>query len=335
MNSMTLGDLAQSMKLRQESLRIRSDVERLSIELSSGKKSDIRSAVSGDFGALSAIENSLVKLNSYDLATKEAGLVFSTAQSVLEQVQTNMNELSGALLLSQNGGPASLVDTAAADARVRMDAVISAVNTQVADRSIFAGAATDGPSVASTDQILADLAVLIAGETTAAGVAGVIDTYFAPGGGYQVTGYLGDTSEISAVVLADGESVTFPVTALSPEIRDTLAAFAKGAILDEGALAVSFDERSRLARLAGEDLLNSERGIVQLRAETGAREEQVARAQSRVNAERASLEISRSELVSVDPFAVATELQAAEVQLEALFTLTARLSRLTLTDFLR
>lgn len=332
---MTIGDLAQSLALRQDNLRIRADLERLSSELSSGKKADVTSAVSGDFGALSAIENSLVKLDSYEVAAKEARLMVQTSQQVLGQIQTSMAELSGALLLSQNGGPASLVDTAGADARARLESVISVLNTQVSDRSIFAGADTDGPSVAGADVIMGDLVTLAAAETTAAGVEAVIDTYFAPAGGYDTTGYLGDASQLSPAVLANGETISFPVSAASSEIRETLAAFAKGAILDEPALNLTFDERSLLARTSGEDLLTTEKGIVQLRADTGSREEQVDRAISRTSSERASLELAKSDLVSVDPFAVATQLQAAEAQLESLYTLTARFSRLSLTEFLR
>jgi len=335
MSSISIGDLAQSLKLRQDNLRIRADLERLSQELATGRKSDVTAAVSGDFGALASIENSLVKLGSYELATDEAGMIVSTTQRSLETIQTSMTELSGALLLAQNGGPASLVDAAGADARGRLDSVLTVLNIEVSDRSIFAGAATDGPAVADAGTIMADLTLLVAAETTASGVEAVIDTYFGPGGGFEATGYLGDPSPMSAAAIADGETVEFPTTALSSEIRESLAAFAKGAILDEAALALSSDERSLLARSAGESLLTAERDIVRLRATTGIAEERVDRAATRIGAERAALELARSELTSVDPFAVATQLQAAELQLESLYTLTTRMSRLTLTAFLR
>ncbi len=335
MSYLTLGDLAQSLKLRQDNLRIRADLERLTAELSSGKKADVTAAVSGDFGALSGIENSITKLASFDLAIQESGLIVTGTQQVLEQVQSNMTELASALLLAQDAGQPSLVNTAAADARVRFESVTAFLNTKIADRTVFAGAATDGPAVADAQMMLDDLMILVAAETTAAGVETVIDTYFAVGGGYDVTGYLGATTPASPVSIGDDERVSFPATAASDEIRSMLAAFAKSAILDRGALTGLAAERAELARVAGEALLSTEPGIIQLRAETGAREDQVDRANGRNEAERAALELARSELISVDPFQVATELQAAEAQLESLYTLTARLSRLTLTEFLR
>ena len=42
-----------------------------------------------------------------------------------------------------------------------------------------------------------------------------------------------------------------------------------------------------------------------------------------------------NEIVAADPYQTAVDLEAAQLQLESLFTITARLSRLTLTEFIR
>ena len=55
----------------------------------------------------------------------------------------------------------------------------------------------------------------------------------------------------------------------------------------------------------------------------------------RQEAEASSLEIARNTLLGVDPFDVATRLTDAQQRLESLYAVTARLSRLTLSDFLR
>jgi flagellar hook-associated protein 3 FlgL len=47
------------------------------------------------------------------------------------------------------------------------------------------------------------------------------------------------------------------------------------------------------------------------------------------------LEIARADLVAIDPFEAATRMEAAQTQLETLYSVTARLSRLSLVDFLR
>lgn len=335
MSTVSIGDLAQAFQMRQDNLRVRTELLRLSDELSSGRKSDVTSAVSGDFGALSSIEGSLARFTAYGLATREAALTLGGAQAALGLVQTNMTELAGPLLMSLGSEQPSLVDTAAADARVRFDAVVAALNTRLADRTLFAGAATDGPALASAETMLDGVMLAIAPETTADGVAAAVQAWFDPGGGFDAAGYLGAASPASAVPIADGETVDQPVTAADPELRRTLAAFAMAAILDRGALAGQTAERADLANRAGEALLNAERGVVDLRTRIGTREDEADRARARTEAGIAALDLARAEILSADPFETATRLKAAEAQLEALYTLTARLSRLSLTEYLR
>ena len=57
--------------------------------------------------------------------------------------------------------------------------------------------------------------------------------------------------------------------------------------------------------------------------------------QSRNQAELLSLELAQSDLVGADPYRLATELEAVQTNLEMLYSITARLSRLNLTDFIR
>jgi flagellar hook-associated protein 3 FlgL len=331
----SLGDLGQALQLRQDNLRLRSELQRLSAELATGQKSDARVGEAGDFGALGSIEASLARLSSYAVAGQEAAMTTSAVQAALEAVQSNMTQLAGPLLLTLDGEAPALVDATASDARVRFEAVVSALNTRVADRSLFAGSSVDGPSLAAGEQILEALVLATTGETTAAGIEAAVRAWFAPGGGFDTAGYLGDSRPSAAVPLSDGEAVQQPVTAQDPAVRDTLAAFAMAALLDRGVLSGQPTERANLAHSAGEALIDAQAQVSTLRAEVGAREAQIDRALARNEAGRAAFDLARSELRSADPFETATRLKAAEAQLEALYLLTARLSRLTLTEFLR
>ncbi|MGI1662072.1 flagellin [Palleronia sp. KMU-117] len=335
MSYLSIGDLAQALQQRQDNLRLRSDLARLSAELSTGRTADPTAAVSGDFGALGSIEASMARLSAYSLAGREAAMTAEGTQAALEVVQTNMTELAGPLLLTLGGEAPSLVDATAADARVRFSAVVAALNARVADRSLFAGAATDRLALADAEAMLDALMPAVAAETTAAGVEAVVRAWFDPGGDFDSAGYLGSAQPAAAVPLADGNAVDQPVTAADPVLRRTLAAFAMAAVLDRGALAGRPADRADLATRAGEALLNAETGLVELRARTGTREEQIDQAMARAQSGLAALELARTEMLAADPFETATRLKAAEAQLEALYTLTARLSRLSLTEYLR
>ena len=52
------------------------------------------------------------------------------------------------------------------------------------------------------------------------------------------------------------------------------------------------------------------------------------------DAEKSALETARLGLLSVDPYETAAKLQEAQTQLETLFSITARLSRLSLVNYL-
>ncbi len=75
--------------------------------------------------------------------------------------------------------------------------------------------------------------------------------------------------------------------------------------------------------------------LTALRADVGLEEERAAEAVTRNSALAASLTIMRNELALVDPYATAVALQDTETQLETQFALTARLSNLSLVNYLR
>lgn len=75
--------------------------------------------------------------------------------------------------------------------------------------------------------------------------------------------------------------------------------------------------------------------MIRLRSDLGAGQARIEEARVTVETTRAGLELERGRLTEADPYRTATDLQALQTRLETLYVLTARLSRLTLTEFLR
>ena len=67
----------------------------------------------------------------------------------------------------------------------------------------------------------------------------------------------------------------------------------------------------------------------------GADAAQIEAARTRNAAEETSLGILRSDIGSVDPYEAGTRLEAIQSQLESLYLVTARVSRLSLAEYLR
>ncbi|MEM8572870.1 MAG: flagellar biosynthesis protein FlgL, partial [Pseudomonadota bacterium] len=212
----------------------------------------------------------------------------------------------------------------------------ASLNTRVADRSLFAGQAIDGPAIAEADTILSDLTIAVAGATTAADVEVIVDAWFdTPGGGFETIGYLGAAEDLAPMALGLQEAADFALRADDQAVRDMLKSFAMASLVAEGAFASDITERAELLRSAGERMFTANDEFNALRANLGVVEAEIENALVRNTAETAALELAQAEIIAIDPFKSATDLAAAENQLEMLYAITARLSRLTLVDYLR
>ncbi len=336
MGYVSFGDLALTYQSRRQNVQIKSDIARLSQELASGEKSDISTKFTGDFAPLISIERDLSKNLAYAISNNEANILVSTQQSALQVIQSTVSNLGVALLNAGNSASSALIETTAADAKVKFSSIVSALNTQVVGRYIFSGAATNTPALADAETILNTLEAAIAAQTTAAGIVSVVDAWFNDiGGGFDTTAYTGSTNAMAPVRLSDSETAQIDTMANDTEIRSVLQSFALAALIDRGALGSDITERSNLAKIAGEQVVNSDTTLALIRAKVGSTEAQVDGASARNNAQKSALEIVRTDLVSIDPYRVATELEATKTQLETVFALTVRLSRLSLSEFMR
>lgn len=335
MSYVSIGDMAQTYMIRRQNSELKNTATRLTNELSTGQTTNVAKRFSGDFSIVSSIETSLTSLQSYKSAANEAGQFSTIMQTTLEVVQSQTTAAVSALLLTSNSASQTQIDNTASNVRQKFDAVVSSLNTQAGGRSIFAGAATDGPAIASANVIIAELQIAIAAETTAAGVEAAVNTWFdAPGGGFETVGYLGSTTPLVPFKIGAHQEADVSIMATDTEIRDTLKGLALAALVSEGALAGDFLEQASLLENAGAALLSIGDRQTGMRANLGTVENQIETVSTQTASEISALEIVKTELLSVDPYSAASELEAVQTQLETLYAITARMSRLSLVDFL-
>lgn len=337
MNYLSVGDMAQAFQMRRHNVTLQEHLSRLGEELTTGVRSDLAEAVSGDFRVLAGLDRSLATLKAYETSTDEAALLAQTVQTALENAQTLVTDLAPGLLSAATTGTPTQVDITAGEARQKLEAVVSALNSRVADQYILSGTATDRKPVAGADALLAALGAATAGQTSASGVAAAVSAWFdAPpgGGGYLDTVYGGASAPLAPIAIGPGETTTLDLTAADPAIRDLLEGLALGALVADNILPGDQAGRAFLIRTSGEALVASGTAMATVRARIGTAEAHIADAAARNAAEASALGIARTGLVAADPFDTASALQAVQTQIETLYTLTARLSRLSLTDYL-
>jgi flagellar hook-associated protein 3 FlgL len=331
----SIGDLAMSFQMRRDTAQVRAQLSRHTQELSSGVTLDIATHLRGDFTRLSSIENDLVKLDGFRVVTEEHRLHVTTQQSVIQKLR-DLGSLSATFLSLPEVINSATIASAGAEALGSFEAAVQGLNTQAGGRTAFSGVGVHQPAIAPADTVLTEIetAIATAGATTAADIAVVVTDWFAPGGGYDTLGYIGDIASSVPVRLSDTETAPPPVTAEDGAIRDHLANLALGALVGRNNLTIGQDEVRQLIRLTGEALLSSSEGLVSLQARIGQSENQVERASIEISVQTDALQLARAELIEVDPYESATALQRAEVQLQTMYTLTSRLSRLSLVEYL-
>ncbi len=336
MTILTLGDLATSYQQKLHSARLKTQLARLTDEMATGRVSDLRKATGGHFGTLGSLDHQLGSIAAYTTAGKEAALFLGTLQEAFGTIQDAAGKLAPVMLQASDSAHASFISATAADARAQFQSVVSALNTHVADRTLLGGTATGGPALATSETMLADLSAAVTGLTTAADIETAVDAWFdTPGGGFETVGYLGSTTPLSPFRVGQHEAINVQVTAADAEIRDFLKGYAMAALVDLGALSTQPGEKAELLTTAGERLFNANAKLAEVRGRIGSAEAEVDTALARNASAASALELARNDIVAADPYQTAVDLEAAQIQLESLFAITARLSRLTLTEYLR
>lgn len=336
MSISTYGDLASSFFTRRQNSHMRQELTRLSTEMSTGRKTETGSKTTGEIGALAGLEHSLKLMSAHEHATTEARLMADTTQVALTTIHTQAQDLSNGLIAARSSHNTTLLRTTSLDAGQKFASIISKLNADAGGRSLFAGAATDQPALADAETIMSELMTAIAGEMTAGGVAAQIDDWFnTPGGGFETLGYLGADESYGPIKLGNGETATLPVRANDAEVRNLLSAVAKTVVLGEGALAGDPEQQKALAELSSNALLQAVDQTTMLQARVGAVEARIESAVVHNTAEKHALELSYNDLTSADPYDTASRLEELYGQMEALYVTTARLSKLSFTDYMR
>ena len=337
MTYVSVGDMARLFQLRQHSVDLQRTATRLTQEATSGQVADVAGRVGGDFTALAGLDRDLSALSAHQMAASEAELFAGSLQSALGTVQDMASDLAPTLLSFATTSAPTLVNAAASDAREKLFATVGLLNTQVADRHLLSGTATDRSPLAGGQQILDALTAAVAGQTTVTGADAAIQAWFdaPPGaGGFIDTIYQGAPDPLAPWAVGQGEAVAIDLRATDPALRTALRGLATAALVDQGILAGDLTARAELTRRAGEILTGADGGLAALRADLGAAEARIETAQTRNGAERAAVEIARTRMLAADPYETATALEAVSTQIETLYTLTARLSRLNLSEYL-
>lgn len=337
MKYVSVGDMAQTYLLRRHNVQLKATMARLSDELVTGVSQDVGAAVKGDFTALAAIDRSLARIESFQQVTTEVDLLASTQQDSLELIQSHASDSGANLILAASTLDPATISSTTQDAAQRFGSIIGALNVSVAGRYAFSGTATDARPVATEDEIIASLQTAISGLTSASDIDAAIANWFdapAGAGGFLDTAYSGSDTPLDAFRISNSDTVELTITASDPVLRDTLKGFALATLVARNLVPDDASLRVSLTETAGERIASSNVALTTLRSGLGTTQGIIEDSKTRNSSEQSALELSKESLIGIDEYDSATALEAVQSQLETLYTLTTRLSQLSLTDYL-
>jgi flagellar hook-associated protein 3 FlgL len=336
MSFISIGDQSRLFLNQRQNFQLKTEMQRLTQELASGRLVRPATKTTGDMAHLLGLERAQTRLTANRTAVAEAQHFVDTMQAALGVAHDLAAGLGPALLVAASTGQSALLTSTAADAAGKFATSVSALNARAADRAVLSGTATGTSPLADPAMMLAALRTATAAETTAAGIEAIVDDwFFGAGGGFETLGYQGATAGEVRFRIGATEEVAVAARADDDTIRGFLKGIAMAALIDSAGIAGNAAEQAGLAELAGEGLVNASAGLAGMRAELGADQARIEQATVRQSAEKAALDLAEAQFTEADPFDTATALQQVQTQLETLYTLTARTSQLTLAAFLR
>jgi len=323
-----------------KSLRGEADTART--EAVTGRMSDIAGGLGGSVAEAIDLEKRLGDLDAYATAIGLAQARADALQASLGAVVSTVTDVANAAQTALSANTPAARATAAQEAKDALAAITGALNISFAGRGLFAGDVADAGALASPAEIQTAVATLAGAAPDAtiaeATIRSAFDDPLDPNFLYDASGiYFGGAGDAPAVEVAPGERVAYHAKADEGPIRDVVRHLASlHFALDQGTPAImSEDQRLALAESSVAGLRDTLDGLNQISARIGSSEARMETVRVRQAAEETRLTAGYNDLTGRDTLASAARMQELEGQLETLFLTTARLSQLSLANFLR
>ncbi|MEQ9314358.1 MAG: flagellin [Henriciella sp.] len=313
-------------KLGQTVSELRGKIRDTSNEAVTGRVSDVTKHLSGRVGQAMLGKKALDDLSNEMSLLQLRQSRLDVTQNSLGFIQSGVSGITvrafDAVSFSDETGMA----TVARDAGAALESMLGTLNSRHGERFLFAGDATSTAPFAGSDQLIADVNALAAAASDTAGFETALDTYFNdPAGGWQQTIYQGTATA------SDSEATT----AIDPALTEIARSLAVLAISSPGGALQGLGDGDTARLNAANRLAAGETALTDLRATVGIDQKRIADRLIDLDYEEIILTDAYNQMTARDQYEAASELKVLEANLEASYALTARLSNLSLLNFLR
>lgn len=321
-------------------------------EVASGKKADPARALGVGASVLYKLYDDVQQGGAVQNATIVAGKRLETMQVAMASIGSLLGGVAAAGLQSATEGSPLAGSLLANQARDAMATMATLLNTQMGGQSVFGGSDSAAPAMrpsAAPGGPLAAIRGLVTGPVDRAGVdqlLGAVDAVFTGTSAtatYQGTFYASASrteDPASRIRIGAGETLDYNLRGDHPGFKDGMQALSLLSLLDardpvSGAELLDGDARAAVRGkansllAAAQDKLTGAAGLLGVKQE---RLQTVSDIQGKAIA-AATAQISSME--GADYYAASERINALKLQLQATYSLTATLSGLSLTNYLK
>ena len=331
----TDGPLLPLLAPRDYASDTRARLDRLTEELATGRQADTGRALTSDFSTFSRVSHELRTIEARGSALDRAAIWTEVAQTSLGALDGVSKSLDEAVVTSLSAADGRSFANLAKAGDAALGDMVRILSKTDGGRAVFGNGDTSGTPPYDLETLRAETRALAQAATDLPSLLQSFDDYFAAGGGVEASAQSAFPADPLKFPLGGGESLEVPVDARDSAIRDALKQAALVAALPEAGFDVTPTDRRTLAIELPRRAAGASGDLAGLRGGLGSVEARIGLLATRLGEDRTDLEARRTDAVGTDAFDVATRLQSEMSRLETIYAVTARRSRLNLTDFLR
>lgn len=305
------------------------------IEAVTGRFADITQAIGGDVGRVHLLEK---QISDADERLEQIGLLkadFAFAQNTLGSIGGAATNLAIELEAANGVNNEESLKALEQEFETELRLAFSQLNASAGGRQIFSGASTDTPPLANVDEFIADIEAIVDSATDAADIDALLDDYFAGVGGtnFDASIYQGSTLAAPDREVSATKRLGVDIRADDQAFKDVFRGYASFIAVRRDP-DLTDEDKSALYSSASTKLREGAEGVINARTRLGAAEGAVNTAETRLNAEKLTYQEIYNQLTSVDQFEAASLVTNLETQLQTIYLTTARISGLSLVNFL-
>lgn len=355
----SLSTFYSSLQSRNIVAKNKSEIETLGKELSTGLKADVARSLGMRTSQSINLRNLMNQNDQYILANKltdnKLDVLASQVKNVREDAQSFLN-----LAVSNTTYKTATVKTLQLEAKAKLDAVIRSMNTNYNGEFLFSGLDSDKKTLNSPEDVNAATgnspmgvmqSIIGAGigniadaNAKMADIDQIFDSMFAadPNQNFESTFFNGTPLDDALgnpnsrmITRPDDESIVeYGIQANDPEFRNILKGLYMMASVDVSQIG---DEDAYKAWInkSVSSISSGIDGIIATETKLGGHQQEIVQAIEIQEDKRTVFNNRIVAMEHVDLFEAQTRMSALEVQMQATFSTTARLARLTFLDYLR